>query len=169
MNMKEINLGQATILTSPNPLTMICTENEDGTTNMAPVCFVSYLSFNPPMVGFAMGKASHSVENAKRTEKATIVFPGKGMEQEIVGCGTSTGKDTAKSEKFAIKLQEVAESNIQIPENARAAFVTDIKQIIETGDHFLHICEVKKFYGNESVDGVYAWNGFAKLAGAQEK
>lgn len=54
--MKELNIMEATVLTSPNPLTLICSQNEDGTTNLAPICFVSYLSFNPPMVGFAAGK-----------------------------------------------------------------------------------------------------------------
>lgn len=56
--MKELNIMEATVLTSPNPLTLICSQNEDGTTNLAPICFVSYLSFNPPMVGFAAGKQS---------------------------------------------------------------------------------------------------------------
>ena len=35
----------------------ICAKKEDGSTNLAPICFVSYLSFNPPMVGFATGKS----------------------------------------------------------------------------------------------------------------
>ena len=58
--MKELNIMEATVLTSPNPLTLICSQNEDGTTNLAPICFVSYLSFNPPMVGFAAGQQSHT-------------------------------------------------------------------------------------------------------------
>lgn len=51
--MRELNIMEATVYSSPNPLTLICSLNEDGTTNLAPICFVSYLSFNPPMVGFA--------------------------------------------------------------------------------------------------------------------
>lgn len=42
--MKELNIMEATVYTSPNPLTLICSLNEDGTTNLAPICFVSYLS-----------------------------------------------------------------------------------------------------------------------------
>ena len=48
--MKELNIMEATVLTSPNPLTLICSKKEDGSTNLAPICFVSYLSFNPPIV-----------------------------------------------------------------------------------------------------------------------
>ena len=39
--MKELNIMEATVLTSPNPLTLICSQNEDGTTNLAQS--VSYL------------------------------------------------------------------------------------------------------------------------------
>lgn len=34
--MKELNMIQATNLTSPNPLMLICSENQDGTTDLAP-------------------------------------------------------------------------------------------------------------------------------------
>ena len=42
--MKELNIMEATVYTSPNPLTLVCSLHEDGTTNLAPICFVSYLS-----------------------------------------------------------------------------------------------------------------------------
>ena len=48
--MKEINIGQATALTSPDPLVLVCTQKEDGSLNMAPVSFFMYASFNPPML-----------------------------------------------------------------------------------------------------------------------
>ena len=74
--MKELNIFEATALTSPNPLTLICSENEDGTTNLAPICFVSYLSFNPPMIGFATGKQAHTGERVRETGKVivTVIF-----------------------------------------------------------------------------------------------
>ena len=37
--MKEINIGQATAITSPDPLMLVCTKKEDGSLNMAPVSF----------------------------------------------------------------------------------------------------------------------------------
>lgn len=46
--MKEINIGQAMAITSPNPLVLVCTKKENGMLNMAPVSFFMYSSFNPP-------------------------------------------------------------------------------------------------------------------------
>ena len=70
--MKELNIMEATVYTSPNPLTLICSLNEDGTTNLAPICFVSYLSFNPPMIGFAAGKQSHTGKRVRETGKVIV-------------------------------------------------------------------------------------------------
>ena len=73
--MKELNIMEATVLTSPNPLTLICSKKEDGSTNLAPICFVSYLSFNPPMVGFATGKQSHTGKRVRETGKVIVTVP----------------------------------------------------------------------------------------------
>ena len=106
--MKELNIMEATVLTSPNPLTLICSKKEDGSTNLAPICFVSYLSFNPEG------------------------------------------------------------SDIQIPVDTRLAMVATLQQSVEVGDHILHICQVDKFLGDEDKKGLYAWNGFGKVAPAAE-
>jgi len=41
-------------------------------------------------------------------------------------------------------------------------------QSVEVGDHILHICQVDKFLGDEDKKGLYAWNGFGKVAPAAE-
>ena len=33
--MKELNIMEATVLTSPNPLTLICSKKEDGSTTVS--------------------------------------------------------------------------------------------------------------------------------------
>lgn len=58
--MKEITLPKASQLTSPNPVTLVCTEKEDGTTNLAAVSWWTYLSYNPNMIAYAMAKTSFS-------------------------------------------------------------------------------------------------------------
>ena len=139
--MKELNNMEATVLTSPNPLTLICSKKEDGSTNLAPICFVSYLSFNPPMVGFATGKQSHTGERVRETGKVAT---------------------------NNIEMMAVEGSDIQIPVDTRLAMVATLQQSVEVGDHILHICQVDKFLGDEDKKGLYAWNGFGKVAPAVE-
>ena len=166
--MKELNIMEATVFTSPNPLTLICSQNNDGTTNLAPICFVSYLSFNPPMIGFATGKQSHTGKRVRETGKAIVTIPSENLAQTDMACGSSTGENTNKVEENHVDMMPIQDSTIQIPVDTRLAMIATLKQSLEVGDHILHICQVDKFLGDESKKGLYAWNGFSKVATAIE-
>ena len=166
--MKALNIMEATVYTSPNPLTLICSQNEDGTTNLAPICFVSYLSFNPPMVGFATGKQSHTGKRVRETSKVIVTVPGENLAGVVMACGSSTGAKVNKVAENNIEMKSVEDSDIQIPADTKLAMVATFQEAVEVGDHILHICQVDKFLGNEDKKGLYAWNGFGKVAPAVE-
>ncbi len=166
--MKALNIMEATVYTSPNPLTLICSQNEDGTTNLAPICFVSYLSFNPPMVGFATGKQSHTGKRVRETSKVIVTVPGESLAGVVMACGSSTGAKVNKVAENNIEMKSVEDSDIQIPADTKLAMVATLQEAVEVGDHILHICQVDKFLGNEDKKGLYAWNGFGKVAPAVE-
>ena len=141
--MTDINIGQATALTSPDPLMLVCTQKEDGTLNLAPVSFFMYASFNPPMLAFALGKTANSGENIRRTGKAVLAAP--------------------------VALQSIDGCDIQVPEDSRIVFVVSLAQTVESGDHYLYLCNIDKMMADESKEALFAWNGYAKVAPAQEK
>ncbi len=167
--MKEINMGKATEFTSPNPLTLVCSEKPDGTTNLAPVSFVTYLSFNPPRIGFAMGKAAYTGERVSETGKVIVAVPGDSLSAAVMSCGSSSGRNIDKVEKFGIELTSLPGSSIKIPADSKLAFVAKLNQRVEVGDHYLYICDVEQMYGDENKNALFAWNGYAKAAPAQEK
>ena len=166
--MKALNIMEATVYTSPNPLTLICSQNEDGTTNLAPICFVSYLSFNPPMVGFATGKQSHTGKRVRETSKVIVTVPGENLAGVVMACGSSTGAKVNKVAENNIEMKSVEDSDIQIPADTKLAMVATLQEAVEVGDHILHICQVDKFLGNEDKKGLDAWNGFGQVAPAVE-
>ena len=166
--MKEINIGQATAITSPDPLMLVCTTKEDGSLNMAPVSFFMYSSFNPPMLAFAMGKAANSGENIRRTGKAVLAAPGISLNGAVMAFGSSNGGQKDKLKETPIALQKVEGSDIQIPEDSRIAFVVSLAQTIESGDHYLYLCNIEKMVADESKEALFAWEGYAKVAPAKE-
>ena len=129
---------------------------------------MSYLSFNPPMVGFAAGKQSHTGKRVRETGKVIVTVPGESLTQAVVACGSSTGATSHKVEENHIEMTSVEGSDIQIPADTRLAMVATLQQTVEVGDHIMHICQVDKFLGDESKQGLYAWNGFGKVAPAVE-
>ena len=167
--MKEINIGQATAVTSPDPLVLVCTSKEDGSVNMAPVSFFMYASFDPPMLAFAMGKAANSGENIRRTGKAVLAAPGVSLKDAVMVYGSTSGRETDKLKEMPIALQSIQGSDIPIPEDARIAFVVSLAQTIDAGDHYLYLCNIDKMAADETKEALFAWDGYAKVAPAQEK
>ncbi len=167
--MKEINISQAVKLTSPNPLTLICTENKDFSTNIAPVSFVSFFSFNPPVMGFAMGKSAYTGERIRQTGKAIITIPGTSLAEAVMHCGSTSGRTIDKVSKFNIKLTRLRDTAIQIPVETRLAFITSLHQVVEVGNHDLYICNIEKIYGDESKEALFAWSGYQEAAPAVKK
>ena len=165
--MNKISLPQASTLTSPNPVTLICTQKPDGNTNLATVSWWTYLSYNPNMIAYAMAKTSYSGEMIRNNKKVILTIPGVAIADEVMGCGMSTGRDTDKIAKLGIEMQEVANSEIKIPLHSRVAIKCSLKEFIETGDHYLYICNVEDVYGNEQEEAVYAWNGYSQIRPAK--
>lgn len=165
--MNKISLPQASTLTSPNPVTLVCTQKPDGSTNLATVSWWTYLSFNPSMIAYAMAKTSYSGEMVRNNKKVILTIPGVVIADEVMGCGMSTGRDTDKIAKLGIEMQEVPNSEIKIPLHSRVAINCSLKEFIETGDHYLYICNVEDVYGNEQEEAVYAWNGYSQIRPAK--
>lgn len=165
--MKQISLPQASRLTSPNPVTVVCTEKPDGSTNLATVSWWTYLSFNPNMIAYAMAKTSYSGEMVRNNRKVILTIPGAEIADAVMGCGSTTGRDTDKAAKFDIALTNVEGSSIQIPVHSRVAIVCSLKEYHEVGDHYLYICDVEQVYGDESEEALFAWNGYSQLRPAK--
>lgn len=161
--MNKINLPQASKLTSPNPVTLVCTQKPDSTTNLATVSWWTYLSFNPNMIAFAMVKTSYSGERVRETKKVILTIPSEEIADEVMKCGMSTGRATDKVKEYGIKLQEVPDSDIKIPVHSTVAIECSLKEFIETGDHYLYICNVENVYANADKKPVFAWNGYSEI------
>ena len=166
--MNKINLVTAAKLTSPNPVTLVCTQTPNGKTNLATVSWWTYLSFNPNMIAYAMAKTSYSGEMVRQNKKVILTIPSDKDIEAVIGCGSLTGRNTDKIDKFAIKMQELPDSDILVPANSRVAIVCHLKEFVETGDHYLYICNVEQVYGNEQENAVFAWNGYAEIAPAKK-
>lgn len=166
--MKQITLPKASQMTSPNPVTVVCTQKPDGSTNLATVSWWTYLSYNPNMIAYAMAKTSYSGEMVRSNKKVIITIPSTKNVDAVLGCGSTTGRDTDKATKFNIDMTNVEGSSIKIPAHSRVAIICNLKEYHEVGDHFLYICNVEQVYGDESEEALFAWNGYGKIAPAKQ-
>ena len=56
--MKSCGLLDVARITSPNPLSLVCSRTPAGVTNLGTVSWWTYLSLEPEAIGFAMAKPS---------------------------------------------------------------------------------------------------------------
>lgn len=167
--MNKIKIEQAAAFTSPNPMTFICTQKPNGKTNMATLAFWTYASTNPGKVVFSINKGAYTLELLAKNKEVVIAFPGVGLASALIACGTSSGRDTDKAEKFGIKMQKLDGAETEVPQDIRLAIVASVCETVDADDHVLHVCDVKNVYADETVDAVFGWNGYAELAAAQKK
>ena len=132
--MEKINLAKAAAYTSPNPVTIVCTQKPDGSTNFATVSWWTYLSYNPNMVAYAMAKTSYSGEMVRKNKKVVITVPSEKITDAVLGCGSTTGRNTDKIEKFGIATQSLPDSDIKVPEHSCLAIVCTLKEFIYSGN-----------------------------------
>lgn len=150
-------------LTSPNPVTLVCTQKNDGSTNIATVSWWTYLSYNPNMIAYAMAKTSYSGEMVRSNKKVVLTVPGEKITKAVIGCGSTTGRNEDKISKFGIEMQSLPDCDIKIPLHSRLAVVCKLKEFVEVGDHYLYICNAEQVYGNENEEAVFAWNGYSDI------
>ena len=116
---------------------------------------------------YAMAKTSYSGEMVRNNRKVILTIPGAEIADAVMGCGSTTGRNTDKVSKFNIELKDVEGSTIQIPAHSRVAIVCSLKEYHEVGDHYLYICDVEQVYGDESEEALFAWNGYSQLRPAK--
>lgn len=113
--MEKIQLLDVAKLTSPNPLSLVCTRTPNGVTNLGTVSWWTYLSLSPERIGFAMMKPSYTGEMVRSNKRVILTIPGEPLARHVMECGSTTGRDVDKAAKFAIELKKIPGSDIQIP------------------------------------------------------
>lgn len=113
--------------------------------------------------------AIFSGEMVRNNQKVILTIPSTEIADAVMGCGSTTGRNTDKASKFGIELAGIEGSDIKIPVHSRVAIQCSLKEYHEVGDHYLYICDVEQVYGNEAEKALFAWNGYSKVAAAAQE
>ena len=167
--MNKINISNAPAYTSPNSMTLICTEKPDGSTNLATLAFWAFASTAPGKIMFSLNKGAYSLELLAEKKEAVLAIPGVELTGALIGCGTCSGRDMDKIAKVGLTMQEVEGTNIKAPIPCKLLIHATVAQTMDADDHVVHLCDVKSVYGDEDVNAVFGWKGYAEFAAAQQK
>ena len=101
--------------------------------------------------------------------EVVLAIPGVELTGALIGCGTCSGRDTDKAAKVGLTMQEVEGTNIKAPVPCKLLIHATVAQTMDADDHVVHLCDVKGVYGDEDVNAVFGWKGYAEFAAAQQK
>ena len=158
--MKKVTIDEALENTAPQPVALICTLKPDGSVNLAPVAWWTYVESVPPMVGFSMAKESYTCELVKKTGKLALCLPGEAIADEVYKCGSVSGRDVDKVKEYGIKLTEAA---VPFPVHSRLVFECTVNQEVIAGDCVFFICAASQILADESQKHIYTWGRSKKL------
>ena len=102
-------------------------------------------------------------------KEVVLAIPGVELTGALIGCGTCSGRDTDKAAKVGLTMQEVEGTNIKAPVPCKLLIHATVAQTMDADDHVVHLCDIKGVYGDEDVDAVFGWKGYAEFAAAQQK
>jgi flavin reductase (DIM6/NTAB) family NADH-FMN oxidoreductase RutF len=158
--MQTITFNQALTHTAPQPVALICTPTPKGTTNLAPVAWWTYLESEPPMLGFSMAKESYTCQLASVAGKLALCLPDEAIADEVLQCGSTSGRDTDKAAEYAIELTG---SGLKYPLHSKLVFLCGVSQEVIVGDCVFFVCSVDEILLDEGRRHIYTLGKSEKL------
>ncbi|MCL2008616.1 MAG: flavin reductase family protein [Treponema sp.] len=162
--MKQITLLESMKNIPVHPVSLICTPKPDGSTNLAAVSWWTFLSSNPQLIGFAMGKNSYTSELLTKNDKGCPVvlsIPGESIADITLKCGSVSGRELDKVKEYGI---EMIGAPLKYPAHSRFAYICTVESRVEAGVCNFFICKVDDVLFDETVKQIFAWGGYGKLA-----
>jgi len=158
--MRNVTIMEALEHTAPQPVALICTPRPDGSTNLAPVAWWTYLESEPPMVGFSMAKESYTCELVSANGKVVLCLPSEAIADEVLKCGGVSGKESDKAKDYGIEL---AGGEQKYPIHSKLAVICNVSQKVVVGDCVFFVCAVNEILLDENKKHIYTLSKYQKL------
>ena len=150
--MQKITIMEALKHTAPQPVALMCVPRPDGSTNLAPVAWWTYLESEPPMMGFSMAKESYTCELVSSTGKVAICLPSEAIADEVLKCGSVSGREVDKASKYTVELMG---SDLKYPIHSKLVYLCDVSQKVIVGDCVFFVCAVNEILLDENRKHIY--------------
>jgi len=128
-------------LLSGGPVTLV-TSAYHGKNNVMPAAFVTPLSFDPPLVGVAIGPSRHSYDMIRCSEQFALNIPGRRLLHHVQYLGSISGKDVDKLELTKLPTFKALRVEAPLIEGCIAYIECGLVDALRTGDHVLFVGQV---------------------------
>lgn len=163
--MKEVSANEAWKRKYPESVVLVTSVDKEGNPNIIALGWSMCTSFVPPMVAISVGKTRYSHKLISESKEFVFTFPHEGMKDEVLYCGTHSGKKVDKFEETG--LTAVPGKHVRPPliEECLVNMECRVVGELDTGDHTIFAGKILTAYVSEkSGKRLYSLGG-DKLGG----
>lgn len=146
----------------PAMVVLVSTIDSKKIPNACTVAWSMPVSVNPPLVAIALQKRHKSTKNIEETEEFVINVPGKELLETARVCGSVSGWEVNKFEKYNITSEPSKVVSAPRISGALAYLECKLRARYEGGDHYIMVGEIKFAEASEKYFSDM-WNEDAEL------
>jgi flavin reductase (DIM6/NTAB) family NADH-FMN oxidoreductase RutF len=140
--MLEVPLDQAWKNKYPEQIVFVISLDQQGRSNIMVAGWFVPLSGEPSLVGVSLARERYSLELILETKEFVIAFPSEDMAQEVLVCGTKSGRDIDKFKETNLNRLPPRKVNVPLIDGCVVNFECRLVQDIPVGDHVFLIGEI---------------------------
>jgi flavin reductase (DIM6/NTAB) family NADH-FMN oxidoreductase RutF len=149
-----------TVMHSYPGMVALVTVTYNNESNIMAAGWHSYISYNPPIYGVAIGRERYTYQLLKNAGEFAINFLPFDLAETIQKAGVYSGKNTNKFEKLQLEYDSGSTISAPILKDAYVAYECKTIDVNTYGDHYWFVGEITKFYKDEDlfrVNGLPDW------------
>lgn len=149
MDYKKVPTTKIYRLINTNPLLLISTISKDGKHNIAPIAWGCPQEMNPPRLVVCIAITHQTFKNLKESKVFTVSIPNISHLEIVKNCGSVSGKNVDKFEKFNIKYFLSKKNKLKVPEGVTAYLECIPKKTIKIDETAVVIGDIEEAYSHK--------------------
>jgi len=146
----EVPLKRANRLINHGPVVLVTSKYKEKT-NIVTLAWITPVSHNPPFVAICIHKNHFSHELIEKSGEFVINVPGEDLLDKVHSCGSISGREVNKFEKFKLTPLKAEKVKPPLVEECLAHLECVVVKIYPAGDHSIFLGEVIYCQANEGI------------------
>lgn len=147
--MREVTVEEAWLRKYPERTVLAVSVDERGKPNIITLGWNMPTSNNPPMAAISVNLKAHSHKLIHEGGEFVLVFPSIEMEEEVMYCGTHSGREVDKFKETGLTPAPAKYVKPPLIEEAVVNMECKVVGELRTGDHTLFAGEILTAYLSE--------------------
>jgi len=158
--MREVPINDAVSRRFPEQLFLLSSVDKDGKANIMTIAWCMLTSFEPYMVALSVCKERYTHLLISQNREFTLAFPTVNMKEEVLYCGTHSGRQVDKLKESGLKVVSAKEVKPPLIDKCNINLECKVVGKLDTGSNTIFVGEVLVAYISERLQkGLYCFGG----------